>query len=282
MLALVVVLLLNSLTIAQTVYVKAGGGYNFGFPAQRVGEDYMDPIIWLLNSSSIDDTRGIIFGTLGKGASAEGAFGVNLFGKTFGIELGVGYLMGSSNASYKAPDEGYYRAYGNKTVESKVLSFMPSFVVSSELQPFTVYARAGAVLAIPEFKQTTQDTYEYSGLPQSSSSSTERVYEYSGSMGLGINGTLGAIVEIIGINFFVEGSYTNLTWAPTKRVFTRYAINGVDQLTHFTTSEKEIEYVSSFPSDDPGIYDPNKPSKRLKIYFPFSSLGIKAGIVIGL
>jgi hypothetical protein len=281
LLALVIILSATSLTTAQSIYVKAGGGYNLGFPAMMIDDNYTSSTYYSgLSPYYLYSYEGI-YGTFAKGMSAEAALGLNILEKTFGLELSVGYLMGSSLSSFSK-----YLGTGNTdnydyTYESKMISFMPSFVVSSEFQSNKIYARAGAVIAIPTFKQTTKEVYITSS-PSPSTNSYERVYDYSGSLALGINGGLGMVVGFGAFGFFIEGSYTSLTWAPSKRLFSKYTQNGVDQLTTYTTSQKEVEYVDSYNYDSRVTQDPNKPRTSLKSYFPYSALGVKAGIVIGL
>jgi hypothetical protein len=281
MFALVIVLLAASLTTAQSIYVKAGGGYNIGFPAAMISGNYTSSSYTSGYSSYYLTNHEGVYGTFAKGLNVEGTLGINILEKTFGIELGVGYMLGSSISSfYKSLGSTYTDNY-DYTYESKMLSFMPSFVVSSEFQSNKLYARAGAVIAIPTFKQTSKEVYTTSGsFP--TTNSYDRVYDYSGSLAFGINGGLGMVVGFGAFGFFIEGSYTSLTWAPSKGLCSKYTQNGVDQLTTYTTSEKEVEFVDSYNYDSRVTQDPNKPRTFLKSYFPYSALGVKAGIVIGL
>ena len=66
------------------------------------------------------------------------------------------------------------------------------------------------------------------------------------------------------------GKYTK------KGKYTKYVVNGYDILADMTVNEREVEYVDNYrETEDP---DTNVPQKRLRVSYPFSSLGLRAGI----
>jgi hypothetical protein len=154
-----------------------------------------------------------------------------------------------------------------------MLAISPCFVFKTDIG---FYGRAGVVLGFPKLSEEYKS--ESSG---SSSGTTESTYEYTGNMALGYTGAIGIAVGGGGFKVYVEASFVSLTWAPTKREETVYKVNGVDQLSSLSTSDKITRFEDSYTRDTRVTTDPNQESVSLKSYAPFSSVGLKAGITIG-
>ncbi len=102
-------------TSSAQVYVSATGGYAWGVPSTKIGEE------------SINGTQSVRFGTFGEGLNSQLRVGY-FFNKTWGVDVSVGYLYGSDqtiahrkvdntslhglNASLDAEAIGRGRAYG--------------------------------------------------------------------------------------------------------------------------------------------------------------------------
>lgn len=102
-------------TSSAQVYVSATGGYAWGVPSTKIGEE------------SINGTQSVRFGTFGEGINSQLRVGY-FFNKTWGVDVSVGYLYGSDqtiahrkvdntslhglNASLDAEAIGRGRAYG--------------------------------------------------------------------------------------------------------------------------------------------------------------------------
>ncbi|WP_454946335.1 hypothetical protein [Capnocytophaga granulosa] len=108
-------LLVGSYTASAQVYVSATGGYAWGVPSTKIGEE------------SINGKESVNFGTFGEGLNTQLRVGY-FFNKTWGVDLGFGYLHGADqtiarrkldngnlrgiNASIDAEAIGRGRAYG--------------------------------------------------------------------------------------------------------------------------------------------------------------------------
>ena len=68
-------------TSSAQVYVSATGGYAWGVPSTKIGEE------------SINGTQSVRFGTFGEGINSQLRVGY-FFNKTWGVDISVGYLYG--------------------------------------------------------------------------------------------------------------------------------------------------------------------------------------------
>lgn len=108
-------LLVGSYTASAQVYVSATGGYAWGVPSTKIGEE------------SINGKESVRFGTFGEGVNTQLRVGY-FFNKTWGVDVSFGYLHGADqtiarrkvdnaslrglNASLDAEAIGRGRAYG--------------------------------------------------------------------------------------------------------------------------------------------------------------------------
>lgn len=74
-------LLVGSYTASAQVYVSATGGYAWGVPSTKIGEE------------SINGKESVRFGTFGEGVNSQLRVGY-FFNKTWGVDVSVGYLYG--------------------------------------------------------------------------------------------------------------------------------------------------------------------------------------------
>ena len=74
-------LLVGSYTASAQVYVSATGGYAWGVPSTKIGEE------------SINGKESVRFGTFGEGVNSQLRVGY-FFNKTWGVDVSVGYLHG--------------------------------------------------------------------------------------------------------------------------------------------------------------------------------------------
>ena len=74
-------LLVGSYTVSAQVYVSATGGYAWGVPSTKIGEE------------SINGKESVRFGTFGEGVNSQLRVGY-FFNKTWGVDVSVGYLHG--------------------------------------------------------------------------------------------------------------------------------------------------------------------------------------------
>ena len=78
---LVAGLLLAGYTASAQVYVSVTGGYAWGVPSTKIGEE------------SINGKESVRFGTFGEGINSQLRVGY-FFNKTWGIDVSAGYLYG--------------------------------------------------------------------------------------------------------------------------------------------------------------------------------------------
>jgi hypothetical protein len=187
-----------------------------------------------------------------------------MFTDYVGAELGVNYLMSSSWQSKQT--------YGSDLVEIKMdanmLRINPTVVLQAESSTITPYIKVGMLLGFGTITSVNTDKSTFGLL--------EDTYEYKGGMGLGFNAALGANFEI-GDNMFLFGefAFTNMSYGPSKGSLTKTTIDGKDMLSTYTTSEKEYQFVDSYSQT--GAQNDNEPTKFLKDYYSFGSVGLNIG-----
>jgi hypothetical protein len=251
---------------SHKMYVSIGGGYgltsapNSGYAGTTTTSS--NPTMHEISNSSGSFGRGIQFG---------GTFGY-MFTQNMSAELNVGYLLGSKITHTETSSRGLF---DEEKVSGNMLRLAPSIKLSVGKKNIQPYLRFGLVIGLIP-KITSVYTYTNVISPYTE----EDQITYSGGTSIGFSAGLGANYKLNDrIGVFVEFSLISQAWAPTKSVMTKATVNGVDQLPLMTISQKEKEFVNSY---EQGIYDPNVPTKSLKTYMPFSSIGINAGVLLSI
>jgi hypothetical protein len=258
-------IILSGAAFSQGIYFKAGGSYNLGLPSSIISDNYTSTI----TSASTTQKYEYIYGTYGKGVGFDGAIGYK--GENLGIEVGVSYLLKSSiETTSKYTDTSYVSNYAN-TYESTMLAISPCFVFVTNVG---FYGRAGAILGFPKLTYKRHGTYS-----SSTTTTADMTEEYNGDMALGFTGAVGFAVGSGEIKLYIEADVVSLTWAPTSIEITAYKVNGQDQLSTLTASQKKANYEETLVIATPS--NPNVASVAAKNYLPYSSVGLKAGIMIG-
>jgi hypothetical protein len=261
---------------AQTIYGKAGVGYRFGYPNALIdrvhhsNSGYTSPGVQIYT----EDTQGV-YGTFGKGMALEGAIGIK--GRYIGVELGISHLIKYNTeaiSSYVWTNETNVRISATETHshENTMLSINPCLVLSSDVGG---YARAGAILAFPTY------TYKERSTQTAAAALTSRTTEYKGAMALGYTVAMGWIFGVGGIDVYLEGDFVSLEWAPARSEITEYMQGGIDRLSTLSYSERHTRYEDSFMLNEKIPIDPNGERVEVKSKYPYSSVGLKAGIMIG-
>lgn len=218
---------------------------------------------------------------LGKGCDVmvRGGYFVNKF---MAIELGAGYRMGFNTKIDLVPSS-YNKSSGNDIgtlkIAGSMLEIVPALVISPELGSGKVrpYARLGVIIGVMNTIQTKIDeSYTEDGI----SEHILATLKYNGGVAVGGSAALGADFNLSKkIALYAEIIYDALSYAPTKGKFTKYEINGVDQLPDWKTINKEVKFVKDL-SDY--VYDENEPAQELKNSYPFNSLGLNIGVKVKL
>jgi outer membrane protein W len=243
---------------AQFAFFHVGGGY--GFPSST--QNLSDLSNYTQNGNTI--SREQINLSFGKGIYLNGAVGY-MFNDNIGAELGVNYLMSSSWQSKQTNGSYYYE----QKMDANMLRINPMVVLQGESSAITPYIKVGMLLGFGTIEMVATDNNTW-GLD-------EEAYEFTGGMGIGYNAALGANFEI-GDNMFLFGEFaiTNMSYGPSKGSLTKSTNDGVDVLSNLNTSEKEFEYLDNYSEPRIPPKD-NEPTKSLKNYYSFGSIGLNIG-----
>jgi hypothetical protein len=278
---LCICVIISGAAISQGIYFKAGGAYRLGLPATLLAENSTDSYTYQgyypYNSTSTSKDEGV-YGTFGKGVSLDGAIGYK--GENLGFEVGVTYLFKSSlKSTYKYVDiyqssptsSTVYSNNSTYTYESSMIAFAPCFVFATNLG---FYGRAGAVLAFPKYSKSYHSE-------RSTPTRIDQTAEYSGNLALGFTGAIGITIGTELAKFFVEADIVSLTWAPARGELTQYKVDGKNMLPEMTVSQKKTRFEDIVTYNSATTTNTSIESKSLKQYIPYSSVGLKAGIMIG-
>lgn len=245
---------------AQGAYIGFGGGYHIATASQSLATS---------NTSSTSEIK-LVKGTFGKGIMPSLFFGTML-NTNVGIELGVGYLLGSKIKS------SYSSSYGTSNYEGSVKAYqlIPTLRICTTAEKVKLYSKSGVVICIAG---NFTEMEKYTSIFQGSTSMTEEtIRKYTGGISIGFIGAAGGQFKISEkCSFFSEISFIAQSWAPSKGKTTSYIVNGQDELASLSAEEKETEFVSSISGTPPGS------GKSLKTYIPLSSVGINVGIQFAL
>lgn len=252
---------------AQSSYVSFNVGYGLPMNAQDLG------VLGFSNNVTEDQTVSYkeAKGSLGKGTQFGAAFG-HMFTPFIGAELGISYLLGGKseateqfNANYKA----------NYSVSSNMIRFIPAIIFSGGLGKINPYARLGLVVGSASIK--------YSDFGRGYDQDFTNKQKLSGGLSLGFNGSVGADFKLSdNLSLFGELNVISQSYAPKKAVITEAIRDGFDELSNYSVSEKETEFVDSYTSQVQNPQPDSEPSKELKKYFSYGSVGINVGLRISL
>lgn len=258
-------------TKAQGVYVKVGAGY--GLPAgTQTGFNTDQSMV-----TDIYKTEVVNY-SFGKGLNFAGTFGA-MFNKNLGMELGIGYLIGSKTEFTDNYTTTGSTSKSTSTMKSKMLFFVPALVIESGFEKINPYARLGLVVALP--KVTNEDERTVSSTYSSTTHKSIEKTDVKMDLGLGANAALGILFNLSD-NFaiFGECNINALSITPKSSEITESSTDGVDNLSSMTTSEKETVYEKSVTEDPLNPPSDSEPSKSVKFKLPFSSVGANIGVKI--
>jgi opacity protein-like surface antigen len=263
----IVISLVASYAFAQDFYVQVNGGYGTNLSSTTL-YDHVDV-------SSVNGylcTKEAIPLSYGKGFNFGGAVGY-MITPHFGAEVGVSYLVGGktgTTASYSS-GSGSAQDYGEITYSSRMVRIVPSVVIASGLPVVDPYARFGMVLGFGSL--TTGVTYHESGFD------LEATLVDKGGVALGLSSGVGLNVHLTSwLSLFGELDMVNMAYGPTQGEFTQLTMDGEDQLSELTVSEREWEYVNTLTVNWEDPPPDSEPSQELRTMQPFGSFGGKFGI----
>jgi outer membrane protein W len=259
---------------AQKVYLKIGGGYNFGigglsgYKINRVVHDEDPNLV-----SQVSERAERIKINYGKGLNGSAAVGY-MFNERFGAELEAGYLAGGNNESSShlifssQPDKPIIHNYKS---HARMLLLQPWFVFTSKMDgpldlygKFGIVAGRGAIFINGHIVNQTPDIQERT---------TEE--KYYGGWGFGLAAALGLnykVNEKFGL--FSEIKMSNLSYSPSVYRLEKETLNGQDITSYRQQTVDLINSYSTTYTNDPTVY--------LKEAFSFSSVGINIGLKYNL
>jgi opacity protein-like surface antigen len=256
---------------SQGLYISAGGGWNFSTSARQI----------TFNATPSGDNTKYegVHGTFGRGGNAGVSIGYD-YSQNLGLDLNFSYLFGAKTTGESSYSSGKYSDLNTETLSARMLRINPRLVISHPCGRVEPYVQFGAVFG--KGKVTYEEEWTSTNTdPWEGGTTTNTGYdkwEYSGGWGIGVSGAIGANLKLSdNMSIFGEINTINMAYAPKMAHRLESTFNGQDQLPDFSTSQKEIEFVESYTS---GSGSENEPDEDLKIYMPFGSVGINAGIKI--
>ncbi|MDN5355767.1 MAG: hypothetical protein PWQ43_709 [Rikenellaceae bacterium] len=269
--ALLMFISLFSIAAYSQFYINVGGGYNLGIATQSL----------LFNYEGTNDIEKIenVKVSLGKGLN----FGLNLgymFNGNIGIDLQCSYLLGDETSGESKDNFTYfninYYDYEKESIKSQMFRVNPSIIIASGFDKLDPYAKFGVILGFGSI--TYNRLYEEYENNQIQDIKVEK-WKYDGGMAFGISSALGLMYHISDlISVYGELNLVGMSYAPKKGVMTEYTVNGSDQLPNLTTDDKEIDFVDDITYDYNNPPSSAEPSKELKNYLPYSSIGLNIGV----
>ena len=195
------------------------------------------------------------------------------------IELGVAYRMGfntkidASSASSKSIQST--KSTGWDKYAGGMLQLVPAVLIQPNLDLGSVapYARVGVLIGIiPNIKDKfdiTIGSNHYTG-----------IYKYTGGVSFGGSAALGCDINLSdNLAIYVEVYYDAMSYSPKKAKYTKFTLNGEDQLGTMKTGQKETSFVKDLTGF---VYEDGSPDQQLKNSYPFNNVGLNFGVKLKL
>ncbi|MDP1726967.1 MAG: outer membrane beta-barrel protein [Bacteroidota bacterium] len=260
---------------AQGPYLTLGAGYAFGANNFLLGTESTTNS----NSGGFTSTQTVLNVGLGKGINMGGCLGY-MFNKNVGIELGVGYLLGSRIMVDASTDVSSSGSIDKSTTEwqCRSLRIIPAFKVCGGSDKINPYLKFGLIMGMMNSAMEYNNSETTSG---STINRSVREVKYTGTTSFGILGCAGVNYKLNSkIMLFAECNLLAQSFTLAKSVITKDETNGKDNLASMTTNQKETIYSKEVTFDSNATVDKGSPKKGLAFSLPFSSLGINVGIQI--
>ncbi len=252
--------------LAQSSYVS----FNIGYGLPMNGQTYSSNFIDFSNSTSngsVQTTEEVKV-SLGKGLNLGATFG-HMFTPYIGAELGVSYILGGESEAIGTGD----LFTSSQKISSNMIRFVPAVVFTAGLETFNPYARLGLIVASSSINYTVYENNEGDIL--------DAELKLNGGVSFGLNAALGATYALNDkMSLFGELNLVSLNYAPKKGEITKYSQDGTDRLPILTVSQIKTDYVDSYTYDFQNPPPDTEPSKELKQYFSYGSIGINFGLKI--
>ena len=247
-------------SFAQKGIVKIQIGYGIPLTNSLAGQS--------TQASSTSTTYTGVYGTYGSGLRLEAGY-IRPLSSHLSLEMDVTYLIGKSiNLTYTTPNASQSQASSSLFYEISPL--LRVNLGGNKIKP---YAAIGPVFGIG-----TVTSNNLSNNPGAINAS-EIQRKYSGSLAIGAKSVVGAELTQGRFIFYAQIAVIAMSYAPAKSEYTKYTLNGTDQLSMLTISQKQSVYKNSVTTTNNSSPDPNQPTEQLKFYLPFSNISMNVGVM---
>jgi hypothetical protein len=256
----ILALLFSNGCFSQKSILKLQVGY--GIPLVN---DSQFPTSIQLNSSSTTYTS--VYGSYGSGLRFEVGY-IRPLSTHLALEIDATYLSGKAiSSTYNSST-----TFQSQTSSARFYEISPMLRVNLGGDKVKPYGAIGPVIG---FGTTTAD-YVLSRTGATNAKETQ--VRYSGSAAIGAKSVVGVELTQGKFIFYAQITMIAMSYAPTKSEYTKYTLNGTDQLSQLTISQKQFVYKGSVTvtGNSP---DPSKPTEQLKFYLPFSNISMDVGVM---
>jgi len=236
-------------------YFKASAGYGLGINGTLV--ENAD------KNGNVTNT----FSKLGTGFGFSVAAGYQWL-PHLGFEVGLGYFMGMQTNLLSSYD-------ATETTNGSLFQMVPSIVFSTKLGRLQPYLKTGLIMALPE---VYGEDIQYDRSNPNQTIVTDSKFKYYNGLALGVHTALGCNLPLMDNRFslFAEVSLNDIGYVPDRIMIYAQTVNGVDDYSQMTTSDKEGIFRRTLSLNNSSNSD--KPTDLSQTLIPFSSLAFNIGL----
>lgn len=254
----------------QRSYIQIGSGYGTTFGPG-----------WYPSSNSYETSKGISQKitenfSLGKGFQFAGIFGRE-WNDFISTEFAVSYLYGSSFKSNFISDiQGEYFNL-TQTTEGRMLRLIPTIKVFGGKKNLRPYLKSGIILSLGTV--ANYENVTTSNLGSGEYQFSEATGQISGGNSIGYFGALGVDIALKqNFHIFSEIALCAQTFIPEKDKLETFKVNKQNYFGKLTQRDKETLFVNEITQADLENLSKSSPRKQIRIFLPFSSVGINLGV----
>jgi len=221
-----------------------------------------------IQATSTSATYTGVYGNYGSGLRLEAGF-IRPISSRLYLELDATYLIGKSiNSTYTSP--GNTQSQSSSSLFYEISPLLRVGLGGDKVKP---YAAIGPVFG---FGTITANNISSTSGTTINASEVER--KYNGSSAIGAKSVVGAELTQGRFIFYAQITMIAMSYAPSKSEYTKYTLNGTDQLSSLTINQKQSVYKSSVTETN-NPPNPNQPSEELKFYLLFSNISMNVGVM---
>ena len=274
-----VLIVFSTVSYAQSLYIRVGGGYGLPIGTTSIGEKYQYDQVSISNTTSTSSVKNVK-ASYGAGGNFNFSIGYK-FNENIIFDLGIQYLMSNKFQTYRINNytySSYSSVYSDViTTSAKAFLFDPSVILTAGFGKGAPYAKFGLVIGTPTLTKSESSFDNTDG-----TSAWEQKWKYNKGIGIGYQGAVGYNWKLSDkLELFSEVDFVSMTYYAGESNLTKYqrsndGITYTDYLSNLNLSQKQTVYKNSY---DPGVFnDGTKPTIALKEATPFSSISVNVGI----